>query len=547
MQLTIKGKTINIWSKKRMLYTICFFLFCVIDQRTKTASGLDGVIETFRDMAGMLMAAIIMSHYKWEEFKEHKLLYMIWTGIAVVAGALFIVFGQPLAYFMNERIMIALDVLVFGYVVIHTIISVFIEKKYPKLNKGMFGLWVVMMLLMIFSRSDYVWPFCYFIMFGCFYLTDFTEEEQEDLYQGIMNGVIFAFFAFQGFCCVFRPYDQVRYTGIYNNCNLNGLFYLVVLAAVFGKILYVTKESKHKFWRAFYWLGAGVVYSFIFMTIGRTVWLVSFILGLLFLSFYQRLKQKKHYIRNGLLLVLCICMMFPVTFGMTRYLPPVFHHPVWFWGEWSEGRVHSWDAWNSEKYVEIGDVFETALGRTTEFFEKKVFVIRAYAAELHDNSTEEELKEAARRHDAAVLQDMDEYNNSILVRKTIYQQYLKQLNLFGHKKNDQGFQLSPFYWVGHAHNIYLQYATDFGVITGVLFITINICLIYIIVRYKKDNMKAVGILLLCLVILLDGMLEYSWGSGAITIVLLFVGWKEIIQERTKKNDSKEKFSKNSYK
>ena len=41
-----------------------------------------------------------------------------------------------------------------------------------------------------------------------FYLTDFTEEEQEDLYQGIMNGVIFAF-AFQAFCCVFRPYDQV--------------------------------------------------------------------------------------------------------------------------------------------------------------------------------------------------------------------------------------------------------------------------------------------------------------------------------------------------
>lgn len=202
----------------------------------------------------------------------------------------------------------------------------------------MFGLWVVMMLLMIFSRSDYVWPFCYFIMFGCFYLTDFTEEEQEDLYQGIMNGVIFAFFAFQAFCCVFRPYDQVRYTGIYNNCNLNGLFYLVVLAAVFGKILYVTKENKHKFWRVYYWLGAGVVYSFIFMTIGRTVWLVSFILGLLFLGFYQGVKKKKHYFRNGLLLMLCICMMFPVTFGMTRYLPPVFHHPVWFWGEWSEQR-----------------------------------------------------------------------------------------------------------------------------------------------------------------------------------------------------------------
>ena len=53
MQLTIKDKTLNIWSKKRILYTICFFMFCVIDQRTKTGSGLDGIIEMFRDMAGV--------------------------------------------------------------------------------------------------------------------------------------------------------------------------------------------------------------------------------------------------------------------------------------------------------------------------------------------------------------------------------------------------------------------------------------------------------------------------------------------------------------
>ena len=150
-------------------------------------------IETFRDMAGVLMAVIIMSHYKWEEFVAYKIPYAVWTGIGLVAGVLFVVLGQSLAYFMNERVMVSLDVLLFGYVVIHTFISIVKEKKYPKLNRGMLGLWVVMMLLMIFSRSDYVWPFCYFIMFGCFYLTDFTEEEQEDLYQGIMNGVIFAF------------------------------------------------------------------------------------------------------------------------------------------------------------------------------------------------------------------------------------------------------------------------------------------------------------------------------------------------------------------
>ena len=518
MQLTIKDKTFNIWSKKRILYTICFFLFCVIDQRTKTGSGLDGIIETFRDMAGVLMAVIIMSHYKWEEFMAYKIPYAVWTGIGLVAGVLLVVLGQPLAYFMNERVMVSLDVFLFGYVVIHTFISVVKEKKYPKLNRGMFGLWVVMMLLMIFSRSDYVWPFCYFIMFGCFYLTDFTEEEQEDLYQGIMNGVIFAFFAFQAFCCVFRPYDQVRYTGIYNNCNLNGLFYLVVLAAVFGKILYVTKENKHKFWRVYYWLGAGVVYSFIFMTIGRTVWLVSFILGLLFLGFYQGVKKKKHYFRNGLLLMLCICMMFPVTFGMTRYLPPVFHHPVWFWGEWSEERVHAWDRWDSEKYVKLYKLLGDAIGRTTEIsgkiFGQSPLYIRALAAE--SNIQKEVL-----------LPTYEEYSDPLLVRKTIYTQYLLKLNLMGHAKSDQGFQIAPDSWVGHAHNIYLQYATDFGIIMMMCFLMFCILSIYYLIRKYQEtkNLKYLEMFLMMLIPLLFGLLEYSWGSGSVTIIMLFFCWQ----------------------
>lgn len=516
MQLTIKGKTFNMWSKKRILYTICFFLFCVIDQRTKTGSGLDGIIETFRDMAGVLMAVIIMSHYKWEEFMAYKIPYAVWTGIGLVAGVLFVVLGQPLAYFMNERVMVSLDVLLFGYVVIHTFISVVLEKKYPKLNKGMFGLWTVMMLLMIFSRSDYVWPFCYFIMFGGFYLTDFTEEEQEDLYQGITNGVIFAFFAFQAFCCVFRPYDQVRYTGIYNNCNLNGLFYLVVLAAVFGKILYVTKENKHKFWRVYYWLGAGVVYSFIFMTIGRTVWLVAFILGLLFLGFYQGVKKKKHYFRNGLLLVLCICMMFPVTFGMTRYLPPVFHHPVWFWGEWSEDRVHSWDAWDSDKYVNMDVLLNAAIGRTREvtnnLLGRSPLSLKVFAAELDK---------------VQVLKD-EQSADSFLIRETIYSQYWRNLNLMGHKQKDQGFQMFSWYWIGHAHNIYLQYATDFGLPMCICFIVICI---WVLIRMLKKNLQTdetyfIGYVFLILVPLLFGLLEFSWGSGAVTIVLLFIGWRQ---------------------
>ena len=516
MELTIKGKTISIWSKKRILYTICFFLFCLIDQRTKTGSGKDGAIEVFRNLTGVVMALIIFSHYKWEEIVARKLPYLLWTVIGVAVGTAYVILGQPLQYFANGRFVAALDVLLFGYILIHTFISAVIDKKRPQIDKKLMSLWTVMMLLMIFSRSDYIWPFCYFVMFGCFYLTDFTKEERENLFQGGLNGIILSLFAFQGYCCIFRPYDLVRYTGIYNNSNINALYYVVVLVAIFTKILYVTGKQAHKCWRILYWLGAGVVYAFLFMTIGRTAWLVSLLLGLIFLAFYCGRHHLKKFITSGLTLLLCFLLMFPVTFGLTRYLPPVFHHPVWFWGEWSEQRVHSWDPWNSEKYVDIDDVLNIAIRRTREITDDLVgrspFMLKVFAAELDK---------------VQVLKD-EQSADQFLIRETIYSQYWKNLNLMGHKQKDQGFQLFSWYWIGHAHNIYLQYATDFGIPMCICFI--GIC-IGTLIRIVKNNLQTektylIGYIFLILVPLLFGLLEFSWGSGAVTIVLLFIGWRQ---------------------
>ena len=90
MELTIKGKTFHICNKKRILYTICFFLLCLIDQRTKTGSGLDGAIEVFRNLTGVVMAVIIFSHYKWKEIVARKWPYLVWTVIGVAVGAAYV-------------------------------------------------------------------------------------------------------------------------------------------------------------------------------------------------------------------------------------------------------------------------------------------------------------------------------------------------------------------------------------------------------------------------------------------------------------------------
>ena len=45
-------------------------MFCLIDQRSKTCSGLDGWLETFRSLTGVVMAIIIMSHYRWDSLRH---------------------------------------------------------------------------------------------------------------------------------------------------------------------------------------------------------------------------------------------------------------------------------------------------------------------------------------------------------------------------------------------------------------------------------------------------------------------------------------------
>lgn len=63
-----------------------------------------------------------------------------------------------------------------------------------------------------------------------------------------------------------------------------------------------------------------------------------------------------------------------------------------------------------------------------------------------------------------ILSDI-EGTDALLVRGTIYKHYLNQLNFRGHPYSEQGFYLTSSYWIHHAHNIYLQYGTDFGIQT----------------------------------------------------------------------------------
>ena len=92
-----KLKSVN---KPRILYTLLFFLFCIIDQRVKTASGLDGTYEFFRNLMGVVMALLILGSYEAAAVRQLKLPFLIWTISGLILGAAAFVWGISHVFFL---------------------------------------------------------------------------------------------------------------------------------------------------------------------------------------------------------------------------------------------------------------------------------------------------------------------------------------------------------------------------------------------------------------------------------------------------------------
>ena len=521
---------------KRILYTACFFFFCVIEQREKSLSWEKDWRAIFQNLTGIPLALLIFSHYGLKDIRKWKRPFLGWTVVWILGMPFLLLWGRNHWPFFNVWIVITLNIVLYGYIILFTVIRVFLEKRLPKLNGRYLTLWIVMMAWMIFSRSTLQWPLYYFIMFLCFYLTDYSQKERDQMYLGMLDGIILGFFVIQGLSFVFRPFDSARYRGMFGNSNWNSLFYLEVLAAVLARIIRAAKDGARKWLKAYYWIGAGTVLSFELLTIGRTGWLTAIVMIGIFLKFLGRTRAAGKWFQSLLLLSVCVLLTFPLCFAAARYLPPVFHHPIWYEGEWSEEKAHSWDPWDSEKYVDIDEYFDAALGRVIKSFrllrEHSPFSLNADAAAPLDETPGEAAEEAEPLppNKIPVLVRPEQSTDDFLVRSTIYKYYFKHLNLFGHPTEEQGFQLTPYYWIGHAHNIFLQYGTDFGVPVMIPFAVLVFGgAISLWKRSEKSYGSAeAGYCLYLLIPVVFGMFEYSWGVGSLSITMLFMAFGKVI-------------------
>lgn len=594
-------------SKKLLLYTLCFTCIMLIDWTRGSINW--NYWAPVLNLTGVVMSVVMFSHFTWKE--QPLKLYYGWLALWLfgsVAG-FFVWRANPGTVFPAQYITAAFMVGCLG------IVGIRIQQerlgpakpgptKFSPVPAILVSVWVIMSVLMMLSRYQELWPVWFLVMFAMFYLIPFSEDEKSCLWDGLANGAILGFFLIQIFAYGFRPYDEVRYRGAYANCNMNALLYLVTYIMVLyrihsmfwqereGKDTGAAKTGRNKAWKLFYLILASGLFNFTLFTMTRTAILAAVAITLLFggLEAFVIIKMKPWQILAGILaFVLGVAFTFPCVYLTVRYLPTILHHPIWWEGEYHKDKVHSFDPYNSYKYVSMQEVLEGLLERVysgygeerteepseirnveTENTENNVVKdvlyiadetvggyeeIRAYLSTGAEGALTEEVKNLAPESENLSVEEsgdpltgeaealMTETEKELLtgeaaqssgrIRLEIYKRYLRHLNLTGHTLMEGYFPITEDYHAWHAQNVFLQVAFYHGIPAGICFVILMVSLGIWSIKLAANSRRREDILplLVCLLFVGFGMLECVWYLGQSILLLMYLVPKILIDSR----------------
>ena len=403
-------------------------------------------------------------------------------------------------------------------------------------------LWFEFTILATVSKSDYLWPIIYFLLFGFFYLIKLNAEEKNVLVKSFFLGNAIGFGLVQAFAYGFRPYDEARYKGPFVNSNITGLYYTLVYIIILFLIHYLVKNKAKKIYIALSVAAAAYLFALIFITVGRTALITAVLMTVIFFLLVVWRNWKLTFgkvILTGIIFLASIVIMFYPTYLSVRYLPGILHHPVWFHNEYSENKVHSFDPITSEKYISVGEMLSMFLGRNVKGFvseEEYKNIIESKSDYIESVDIEKEqivvapdaIVESIEYEKGTPLQRLDRFSSNRL-RITIT--YIRNLNCQGHSSTQE-------VWIGerriyNSQNIFLQPAWDFGIPAGIVFAIMAVLLwIYRIKQYinGKKNIYSVFPILIMAIFFIFGQLEVVWEYGMLILWLFFFAQHPMFEE-----------------
>ncbi len=514
-------------SKKRVWkiigYTLLFAGIAVLDWMR--ASQLGVYWATANNLYAVVMAAVTIPLYAYDR-KKYLKIAMIWVLCCAVCGAVIgpcIVSGGE-GVFASQVLTATLAVCLLGL----TWVRVWTHRKEVwnrlKRHRLILAAFFVMSILMVISRYYEIWQIWYAVMFLAFYGAPISEEEHDLIWNSLINGLILGFFGLQIWAYGFRPYDVVRYMGPYGNCNMTALFYLVTYMCVLYRIHVLSVKAKTKWSQArrvlLYVLAGGLV-SFMLFTMCRTALIIAVLLtgvyGVYSVIIILGKKASRLILQWGCLL-LCTVLTFPCVYGTIRYLPCILSHPVWFDGEYSTEKVHSFDSWDSEKYISPDEVWEELYSRYNYGGILDKLGLKVEAAELTGTQV-----------DYLAREDSE---NSVSIRKVIYRAYLERLNLWGHELREGYMSIGSGVTIYTAQNVFIQMAFCFGIPAGILFVGIIVWFLCKAVRLAASKKRTANLLplMVWIVFVGFGLTESVWYLGQSILFLMYMTPKLFLEE-----------------
>lgn len=502
----------KVTTKRICIYAFLFFFIMVIDQRILTSWNYARC--AFRQASALPFLAIIVMQMDKEKLKN--MAYRIYGVISVVVAIVGGIYLWKTQEFYLQYSVLWIEILIVGFILLYLIRTKKLYVEVKKIFTWTSIFWIVTLGLMGISRYEGFWPWEFLLVFLLLIFVEIDKEEQKLIFKGMLYGIMTSYFAIQGAALLFRPYDVDRYQGAFNNTNMNALFYVVVFAAFLVNqymLVEEDRETKFKVLNTFFMMS---VFGFTILTVGKAAMLTEIIVMILYLFFMILKNEKKvKFLLATLLswLVLTVCLV-PICFLSARYMPTIINHPVWFYGEYSEERVHSYDPYDSEKYPETEDIYEKILDRFLGISDESA------------EEKEEVISQAVAGDGSDPLHPLyvgDDAKTSYSARIGIWKEYFKRINLSGHRIDEMHFWLTENFYVYHAHNVFLEFAYNFGVIAGLLFFLgyLFFGIKQLIKTWKSKSWLDFHILVFLSILGVFGLVELNWFVGQAPLVLFF--------------------------
>lgn len=514
----------NRTSKKIIVYAFLFFAIMIIDQRILTASNL--LRSAFRQMtlAPFLFFVLLQLNRAKIKLLRYKIYVMVTIPLSVV-GFVYLIRNQE---FYLQYSVLLVEIFLFGFIVLYLISNYQDYINKVMLRNRNFLFWIMLLFLMGISKYDERWTFGFLVVIVLMYIFSPSIYEEKALLKGMIFGIIASYFFIQGLAFVFRPYDMIRYGGLYNNTNMNALFYVIVFSAFLSNQFRLYYEKKGKIKKLVNLVFMSSVFAFTILTMGKAALLTEIILLLSFMLIVLKNGniQVKHLFKHAVIWLVTTAVLVPVCFSAARYIPPIFHHSVWFYGEYSESRVHSFDPYNSSKYPEVTEIANQILlrflGIEPLFLDEPNDISETIeTAGVNVNTVKITAGDGS---DALHPLYVDgSASTSYSARIGIWKEYINRLNIFGHRTDEPHFWLTQKYYIFHAHNIFIEYAYNFGLINGILFLIgyAYILITQFVNSVKRKTWRDLTVFFFLAIVGIFGMAELDWYVGQAPLTLFF--------------------------